>query len=222
MLRRVSFRSWLFGRASVPSPTTAELRLQFYGDELASRVDEGALLSRPLTEAIRQVVVVVAPEGERSLTRKEADALNLEEGEIFRIAEANVVASDLPRITKTILDTDHGALELYVSNSFHMGPCIRTMIERAGQDALVVFLTWHHAIVHTLGSASIDGILDTITELVERLDASVQVESTGRLSQRILLYRASERDFLTVSEERGERMFHPDALRDRLLLGESS
>lgn len=218
----VSFWSRLFGRASASSPTPAELRLQFYGSEVTSLVGDDVLLSRPLTHAIRQVVVVVAASGEKSLTRREANALGLDDQEIFRIAEANVVAADLSRITKTTLDTDHGALELFVSNALHMCPCVRTVIERTGQDALVVFLTWHHAIVHTLGSASVDGILETIAELADRLDASVKVDPAERLSKEVVLYRALERDFLTVRVDEGERNLHPRALRARLTARELS
>lgn len=216
-------------RAPAPAPTPTvtrsppldprSLRLQLFSGEAIKIFDTRAMVTRPLSPHLHQVVVEdIMGQSEHTVKRQETAALGLDDDALFRCARLNAVASDLPHVTSMRVDDESGAIEVYVSNKFYLGALVLTQLEQDGKDALVVLLTWHHALVHVLDAGTRVAPLEAMARLIAQISAGARCQPMEWLSPEIHLYSAADHSLTPVILD-SDRIVAPTSLAARLAGG---
>lgn len=196
------------------------LRLQLFSGDAIKIFDTRVMVTRPLSPHLHQVVVEdIMGQSEHTVQRQETAALGADDDALFRCARLNAVASDLPHLNSMRIDDERGAIEVYVSNKFYLGALVLTQLEQDDKDALVVLLTWHHALVHVLGAGTRVATVEALAALTAQISAGARCQPMEWLSPEIHLYSAADHSLTPIVLERGDdglRIVAPAGLAARI------
>lgn len=179
------------------------LRLQLFSRDIAGRFDRGCMLLRPLTRHLAAVVVVDRDgDSETTLRRADARRLHLADDALFALARRNAVAAADPYVRSFTIQTAAGDLDLRVSDVPYLGAHLLDALERRGEDALVAWVTWHHAVVHPIGAGTRVATLLEMQALVDKVQAEARCQPLAWLSPAIEFHDARRRVFTPVGVRR--------------------
>lgn len=196
------------------------LRLQLFSKGYLELVDRDAICMRPLGEALYAVLVRdIAGAAEATVGRAEARAWRRTEDDLFALAQRNAVDADLDRIVTQVVTTDDGRFEIMVSNGFYLGACVLALVERlqSGPGMLVCFLSWHHAVLHSIGPGTSRATLDSMHHVVDTLAAGVDVTRSEWLGTELFLAQNGRLEQIAFSTDAGSpQVVGPAALVELL------
>ena len=180
------------------------LRLQLFATDVARAFDLQAMHARPLSPHLTAIVVEdILGGSERTVTRTETAPLGLDDDALFQRARDNAVAADIIHAQTMRSDTPAGPIDIFISNKFYLGALVLTQLEQQDQDALVVLLTWHHALMHVLDPTSTLATVATLADMAAQIGDAARCQPMEWLSPQLHLYTAADRSLTPVILEQG-------------------
>ncbi|MBA3547908.1 MAG: hypothetical protein H0T76_15600 [Nannocystis sp.] len=196
------------------------MRLQLFSGEATRMFDTRTMVSRPLSPHLHMFVVEdILGQSEQTLSRTDVEPLGLDDDALFARARANAVVSDQPHVHVMRTEHEGGAIDVFVSNKYYLGALLLTQLEQDGKDALVVLLTWHHALLHVLGEGTSVATIEALAALEAQISTGARCQPMEWLSPEIHLYSASDRSLTPVTldhEAATLRVTAPASLAARL------